>query len=309
MSEMILVTGASGLVGTYLLRELNAQYEGNIYVTTHKSDPQIGKRIKVDLANAENVFKILEDLAPDIIINLAALTNVDKCEIDHNLAFALNKDLVYAISRHLQKNTNGFVLHVSTDYVFDGNEGNYSENSVTNPINTYGVTKLQGERQLTDSKLREKNWCVARTSTPFGIHTQKQSFPLFIVDKLRKVESVKVLTDQYTSPTYAMNLAKMLNEIIDKRVCGVIHTCGATRISRYEQALEIAKLFGLDRRLILKIGLDEMSWKARRPKDSSLNVDRATRVLGNKPELFDRALKQFAQEIPSLYQSDNHGNF
>jgi dTDP-4-dehydrorhamnose reductase len=295
--EKILITGASGLVGTYLLVEMKTDYIDNIYVTTHESGPTFGKPIQLDLAHTRNVSEMLEKLRPDIIVNLAALTNVDQCEIDRKLATRLNKDLVSAISKYVyNSNRNAYIVHVSTDYVFDGTVGNYNEDSQTNPINWYGITKLQGENEISN-KLGENNWCIARTSTPYGIHQKKQSFPLFIIKKLRNYESVKVMTDQYTSPTYAMNLSKMIKEIIDRRIKGVIHVSGASRLSRYEQALEVAKLLGLDRTLILNVRMDEMGMKANRPRDSSLNTSKASKILRFKPETFGLGLEQFVTEL------------
>ena len=110
------------------------------------------------------------------------------------------------------------------------------------------------------------------------------------------------MVDQYTSPTYAMNLAKMLKEIIDREIKGVIHTSGASRLSRYAQALKITQKFGLSEDLILKVRSDEMEWKAERPKDSSLNVNKARKVLmQNKPQSFDEGLRQFAKDIHGIF--------
>jgi dTDP-4-dehydrorhamnose reductase len=295
--EKILITGASGLVGTYLLSVMKMDYIDKIYVTTHEYEPTFGKPIQVDLAQTPNVSQMLEKLKPHIIINLAALANVDQCEIDRELAKSLNKDLVSAISKYVYtSNRNAYFLHVSTSYVFDGAIGNYNEDSQTNPINWYGMTKLQGENEIS-YKLGENNWCIARVSTTFGIHPRNQSFPLFIIKKLRNCERVKVMTDQYTSPTYAMNLSKMIKEIVDRRIKGIIHISGASRLSRYEQALEVAKLLGLDRAFILKGGMDEMMMKANRPRDSSLNTSKASKILRFKPETFGRGLEQFVKEL------------
>ncbi len=292
--KKLLLTGASGLIGTYLLSRIKTNYN-NIYVTSHRSSPKFGKSIQLDLVETENVYKKLKETKPEIIVNLAALTDVERCEIDRDLARRLNRDLVSAISRYVYENK-AYLLHISTDYVFDGNEGNYKEDAQTNPVNWYGITKLQGENEII-LKLCQENWCIARVSTVFGIHERKKSMPLLITEKLQKGERVKVIMDQYTSPTYALNLANMLKEIIDKKIRGIIHASGASRLSRYEQALKVSRFFGLNEELILNTSSHEISWKARRPKDSSLNVDKACKVLQSKPESFDQALKEFAKEI------------
>ena len=296
----ILVTGGSGLVGSYLLPHLNGKYD--LYVTTNKTPTICGKNIPLDLLQIQNVSVKIREIKPDVIINLAAFTDVDGCEINHDLSMQLNRDLVATLSKYVHDNSS-YLLHISTDYVFDGNKGNYDEFDDVNPINWYGLTKLQGEKEII-SKLRKDSWCIARISTPFGIHKQKLSFPSFVIEKLYKGESIRVLTDQFTSPTYTVNLASMLEEIIERRISGLIHASGASRLSRYEQALKICSIFGLNENLILKIRSNEMNWKAKRPKDSSLNVNKASNVLYNKPETFDQALKQFANEINHLNDAD-----
>ena len=302
--KKMLVTGASGLIGSYLLTQIHDDCVDDIYVVVHESMPKSGKKIQLDLSQTENVSKKLTEIRPDVIINLAALTNVDICEIQPDLAMRLNRDLVGAISEYIsanKSNNNPYFLHVSTDYVFDGAEGNYKEDSKTNPVNLYGLSKLQGENEIT-SKLIEGNWCIARTSTPFGLHPKKQSFPVFLLEKLRKNQSVKVVIDQYTSPTYAMDLAKMLKEIIDRRIRGLIHTSATSRLSRYEQALKITKEFGLNEELILKVRSKDLNWKAQRPNDSSLDVNKACKLLiQNKPKRFDDALARFAKEARDAY--------
>jgi len=292
MKERILVTGGTGLVGSYLLPCLYPKYD--LYVTTHRSLAVLGKDIPLDLSETENISSKLREIRPDIIVNLAALTDVDGCETDTHLSKLLNSDLVSALSSYAHDNRS-YLLHISTDYVFDGEKGNYNEYDNTNPINWYGRTKLQGENEIR-SKLSENNWCIARISTPFGVHKKKLSFPRFVIEKLCKGENIKVLTDQFTSPTYAKNLANMLTEIIERRMNGLIHTSGASSLSRYEQALKICSVFKLNKDLIVKARSSEMNWKAARPKDSSLNVDKASNILYNKPEDFEQALKQFAKE-------------
>jgi dTDP-4-dehydrorhamnose reductase len=300
--KKILVTGASGLIGSYFVTQIQEDHTNDIYVIVHESIPKFGKNIQLDLSQTYNLSKKLTEIRPDIIVNLAALVDVDICEIQPDLAMRLNRDLVAAISKYINNNNNPYLLHISTDYVFDGAEGNYKEDSQTNPVNWYGLTKLQGENEIISRLIEGNNWCIARTSTPFGVHSKKRSFPVFLLEKLSKGQSVKVVIDQYTSPTYAMDLAKMFKEIIDRRIKGLIHTSGTSRLSRYEQALKIAREFGLNEELILKVRSEEINWKAKRPNDSSLDVNKACKLLvQNKPKSFDDALTEFAKEVHDGY--------
>jgi dTDP-4-dehydrorhamnose reductase len=291
--EKILLTGGSGLVGSYLEPILDRK-KFELSCIQHESELSVaGNLVKADLASAQDVWRVVRDIAPDIIVNLAADTNVDGCEVDPAMASSLNSELVATLAQYAASK-DAYLLHLSTDYVFEGSMGNYREHDTTNPVNIYGRTKLEGERQIR-STCRKEQWCIARTSTPFGRHPKKVSFPVFVLDKLRKNEIITVVTDQHTSPTYTANLARMLNEVLERRITGLIHTAGASRLSRYEQALEVTKVFNLDSELIVKTTAEQMSWKAARPRDTSLNVEHAESILAEKPQAFASALREFAK--------------
>lgn len=291
--QKILITGGSGLVGSYFCK-LDRLRNYDIHTVDHTLTAAItGKSFTADLADPTSFGEILRTIQPDVIVNLAAMTNVDGCEDQRDIADKINHLAVKEIATYLE-NREGFAVHVSTDYVFDGERGDYGEEDGTNPLGWYGMTKLLGEQELTNCK--SKNWCIARTSTPFGIHNKKESFPVFVIKSLSERREVKTLEDQITSPTYAGNLAEMLLEIADKRIKGVIHTAASTRSSRYDQALEIATVFGLDKSLIKPARMADMNWKAKRPKNSSLNVDKASGILSKKPIPFSKGLAIFASE-------------
>ena len=155
-------------------------------------------------------------------------------------------------------------------------------------------TKLAGEMALNNLA---SNWAIIRTSTPFGIHPKKKSFPIWVKENLESKVKIKVLTDQYTSPTYVPNLSKMIIEVATKQINGTIHLAGASRISRYEFAFMIAEKLGLDTDLLLKANTGEMNWKAKRPKDSSLDVSKANEILNEKPLTIEQSLSLFLDEI------------
>ena len=298
----VLVTGVSGLVGSYLIPKLMEEFE-ELYFVEHETMVGFGKKITIDLTDMRAVLGMLEEVQPNIIINLAAFTDVEGCETKTNYAELINYRLVEALAYHIQRiqgrvNNKSYILHISTDYIFDGDDGNYREGDKPNPINQYGRTKLLGEHAIT-SLVSHNDWCIARLSTPFGFHPKKKTFPLFIIEKLRNGEKINAIVDQYTSPTYTDNLAEMLIEIIKKRATGIFHVSGASRLSRYEQALRIAKILNLDSDLIKGIQSSCMKWIAKRPKDSSLCVNRAQRELSHGPEQFDVSLARFASELQS----------
>jgi dTDP-4-dehydrorhamnose reductase len=293
--KRILITGSNGLVGTYFCR-LTALKKYRVCTLFHSEPKNFGDSISVDLSNSLEFFRqVINDIEPDIIVHLAAMTNVDQCEIERNAADKVNHLSVKELVNYIVNSKECFLLYVSTDYVFDGEKGDYVEADDTKPINWYGMTKLFGEQELL--KCNSENWCIARTSTPFGVHAKKLSFPLFVVKNLSQEHEISVLTDQITSPTYALNLAEMMLEIIDNRVKGIMHLSGSSQISRFNQALEIASAYDLDKDLIKPASIKEMKWKARRPKNSSLNITRAHNTLTTKPMEFKESLLLLAAEL------------
>jgi dTDP-4-dehydrorhamnose reductase len=295
--KRMLITGSTGLVGSYFCR-LTALKKYKLYNIVHSESSTFGNTFLVDLSYSTNLFReAIYAIRPDIIVHLAAMTDVEKCEIEKDVADKTNHLSVKALIDYILNTNNRecFLLYVSTDYVFDGEKGCYAEDDKTNPINWYGMTKLLGEHELLDSS--SENWCIARTSTPFGMHTKKSSFPLFVVNNLSQNRETKVLTDQITSPTYAFNLAEMLLEIIENRIKGIIHISGSSQISRFDQAEIIASKFGLNKDLLKPCAIKEMSWKASRPKNSSLNIAKAYNTLSNKPLGFKESLMRFADEF------------
>lgn len=295
--EKVLITGCSGLVGSYLLRELET-CGAELYATQGESkvDYDPARIININLTNTETFFEELQRLKPSVIVNLAAYTDVDGCETDRNRARILNADLVSVISNYALKNNRSYVLHVSTEYVFDGKIGNYLENSEPNPINWYGASKLLGEKEII-TKIPAEQWCIARISTPFGVHNKKQSFPIFVISNLAAKKRISVLDDQYTTPIYAKTLSKMLKELLEKTFTGLIHIASKNGISRFEQALKVAQMFELDASLITRVSMNEMNWKASRPRFSTLNVSAANKILYNKPPEFEADLLCLHAEI------------
>jgi dTDP-4-dehydrorhamnose reductase len=222
------------------------------------------------------------------------LTDVDKCELNKELAWKINvegtKNIVEAAN-----NTDSFLIYVSTDYVFNGEKGNYNESDEPAPINYYGLTKLKAEELV---KTRAE-YFIARPSVIYGSTPAagKVNFALWLIETLQKGEHVKIITDQWNTPTLNTNLAEMTLEIVERRLAGTFHLCGATRLNRFEFAQQIAKEFDLDKSLIDSALSSQFTWPAKRPMDSSLDTTKAQKTLKNKPLDMNEALKQLKLEI------------
>ena len=286
-----LVTGSAGLVGHQVVKDLSETHE--VFSCYNKSKPEYGNAVKMDLLNHEMISNVMSEKNPDIVIHLAAMTAVDLCETDQDNAFKINSQATEILAKESSK-INAFIVYVSTDYVFDGNTGMYEENDTTNPLGFYGKSKLLGEKSIQNFS---SNWCIARTSTPFGLHPTKKSFPIWVIENLQKQKQIDVLTDQFTSPTYVPSLSRMLIEISERHLTGIIHVAGASKISRYEMASLVSDKLGLDGKLLREISINDIKWEAQRPKDSSLNVSKAISILNHKPQKIDHDVNLFIDEI------------
>ena len=288
-----LVTGSAGQVGQQVVKDLSKSNQ--VFSCYNESKPEYGDSVKMDLKNYEMVSSVLTEIKPDVVIHLGAMTGVDICEKEKTSASEINTKATEIIAKECSK-LNSFLVYVSTDYVFDGNFGMYKEDDVANPLGFYGKSKLEGEKAVQNFST---NWCIARTSTPFGLHPTKKSFPMWVIENLQKQKQIDVLIDQFTSPTYIPNLSRMLIEISERRITGIIHAAGASKISRYQMASMVSDKLNLDGTLLKQISMNKMKWVAQRPKDSSLDVSRASSILNEKPQKIDQSLNLFIDEMKS----------
>ena len=278
-------------MGQQVVKDLSKSHE--VFSCYNKSKPEHGNAIKMDLLNHEMISNVMSEKKPNVVIHLGAMTGVDLCEKDQDNALKINSQATEILAKESSK-TNAFIVYVSTDYVFDGNIGMYKENDTTNPLGFYGKSKLLGEKSIQNFS---SNWCIARTSTPFGLHPTKKSFPIWVIENLQKQKQIDVLTDQFTSPTYVPSLSRMLIEISERHLTGIIHVAGASKISRYEMASLVSDKLGLDGKLLREISINDIKWEAQRPKDSSLNVSKAISTLNQKPQKIDHDVNLFIDEI------------
>lgn len=269
--------------------ELGLQKGHEVFSGYAHHRPLHGVAVKIDLQNDSSVVEAVKAVRPDLIIHTAALTDVDLCETDEKLACRMNARATETLAECARK-VGAFTVYTSTDYVFDGSKGMYKEEDSTDPVNYYGYSKLQGEPYCD---------AIARTSVIYGSRpaSGKVNFALWLLESMGKGETVRVVTDQYITPTLNTNLALMVLELAERKLDGLYHLAGATRISRYDFAVKIARTFGLDADLIIKSRMSEMKWAAKRPDDSSLDTSKACRSLISKPWNIEEALRTLKKEI------------
>lgn len=287
-----LVTGSAGLIGSQLVFDLE-QSGHTVYSCYNHTMPQNGIPTKLDLLNLKDISNIFKKLQPDTIVHLAALTDVEKCEIEQALATSINDKATKIIAKEAE-NIGCFLIYLSTDYVFDGKKGLYTETDFPNPLNHYGKTKFAGEKYVENNNTK---WSIIRTSTPFSISSSKQTFPVWIFENLKKNIKLNILEDQFTSPTYVPNLSKMILEIILRNLEGFFHLAGSTRISRFEFAKKIVEKSDFNPSFLNPVKLNSMPWKSKRPLDSSLDVSKANTILTTKPISIDDCLDEYIAQL------------
>jgi dTDP-4-dehydrorhamnose reductase len=291
----LLITGASGLYGSKLAK-LALQKNIEVYSSDIQSLSINGSFVKLDVSDKEKVDETFKKIKPDVIVHAATLTDVDKCEQNKELAWKINvegtKNIVQA-----SEATGSFLMYISTDYVFSGEKGNYKETDAPDPINYYGLTKLRAEEQVKT----QPEYFIGRPSVIYGSTPAagKVNFALWLIETLRRGEHVKIVTDHWNTPTLNTNLAEMTLEVVERKLTGTFHLCGATRVSRFEFAQQIADAFGLDKSLIDPVLASQFTWPAKRPADSSLDTSKARQTFKSKPLEMAEALKKLKNELSS----------
>jgi dTDP-4-dehydrorhamnose reductase len=267
----ILITGASGFLGEKLFSIFSSEYEVvGTYLKGEKTS-----LYKLDLTDKKAVDNLVEKIRPDIVINTAGITDVDYCEENpenaKKISSACIKNLVETCLKYRCK-----LVHISTDYVFDGEKGDYKEDDKPNPINVYGKMKLEEENVIISSKIEH---IISRVAVLYGYNSNsdKQTFTNWVIKKLKSNEEIKIINDQYTTPTLIDDIAESLKNLIELKRTGIYHIVGSECINRYDFAIKIAEIFNL-KNLIKPITSKDIKWRAKRPMNSCLNTDKLKKL-------------------------------
>jgi dTDP-4-dehydrorhamnose reductase len=279
------IVGARGVLGTKLLEQSLAATDARIFAFTHDALPASpaapSHRVvwqQLDIGDAVAVASVFERARPDVVINAAAMTNVDACELDRDASWAANalgpRHLAEACVKHGAE-----LLHVSTDYVFPGDDrqpGPYTEEAQVRAVNHYGWTKLMGERAVAEICAGQVRWLCVRTALVYGyVPGGRTNFVRWLASELRAGRRVRIAADQYNTPTLADDLAAALLHLMRRPTQGILHVAGPDLVSRVEWARAIAAIAGLDASLIDVVSTAELRQGAPRPLRSGLSTVRA----------------------------------
>lgn len=268
--KRVLIIGASGKVGLELTKEFkNSEFKNEFEIFGTSNSSKSDKLLSLDITNEKDLQDIFEDIKPNIVILSAALTYAEYCEEQPELAKKINVNGTKNIL-DLCKNFKCKLIFLSSDYVFDGKVGPYSESSSTNPLNVLGKTKVEAEKIIQEVN----DHLIIRTAWVNDISKDSKSYALHVINSLTKNEKIMAPIDQFGHPTLAKNLCEIIIELIIKNKKGIYHVTGSTYLNRYEFAVEIAKAFGLNSSLIEGVSSSELKQKALRPEKVELNLNK-----------------------------------
>jgi dTDP-4-dehydrorhamnose reductase len=282
----LLIIGGSGLLGYKVAELAVGEFETFATYNFRSVGLQGCNFLKLNKCDRSATMVLLKKIKPDVVIDTAALHNVDYCETHRDEAWRVNVEGTRNIVEAC-KETGAKMIFISTDYVFDGKKGSYSENDAPNPLNYYAKTKLEAEKTIEEADI---DYAIARPSVIYGWNPSELAglqsssgksvnFVIWTLNKLRREEEIKIVTDQYSSPTLADNLAEALLALSKSRRQGVYHTAGKTCINRFDFAKKIAEIFNLNGSLIKPVTSDAFKQVAERPKRCCLDVSKAEREL------------------------------
>lgn len=282
--KRILICGANGLLGQRLALMLSTQTEYEVLNTSHHRtfvfDRELFDYTQLDITRKSDVKSLISSFQPTVIINAASATNVDWCETHREEAWKANVVGVENLIEATRK-VGARLIHVSTDYVFDGKQGPYKEDDRPNPISYYGKSKLAAENAL---RISDVPFAIVRTIVLYGNGINvKQNFALWVINSLKAGKNIRCVDDQISNPTYVNDLSFAIVKIFELNREGLYHVCGSESISRFDFAMRIAEVFDFDAGLIERVKSDSLQQTAPRPPVTGFITLKAESELGLKP--------------------------
>ncbi|RBL92104.1 SDR family oxidoreductase [Chitinophaga flava] len=295
----VLITGCNGLLGQHLIPLFVQNKTYDVIATGRGANrsPQRDHYIyeAVNLRDAGSVQQLVQKHQPDLIIHSGAMSQVDECEKNKDACWDTNVGATRYLVNAAEKINAAFIF-LSTDFVFDGLNGPYDEEAPVNPINYYGTSKVAAERLVHNSKLQ---WAIIRTVLVYGVvnDPHRSNMITWVKNNLQQGKKIKVVDDQWRTPTLCQDLAEGCLLIAEKKATGIFNISGKEVLTPYDMAIKTAEYFQLDKSLVEKISSRSLAQPAARPAKTGLIIDRAEKELGYKPHTFAEGLDIVAAEI------------
>jgi dTDP-4-dehydrorhamnose reductase len=294
-----LIFGSNGLLGQSLIRRFAPEFD--IVGASIESD-NYNEHIEmiyqpIDMAVRSDMHEFLTDIQPDLIINAAAYTDVDKCEEEREKCWNAN---VRAVENIVESNLNKktIIVHISTDYVFDGDNAPYREKDKPNPRGNYARSKMAAENII---RAGHFEYLIIRTQVLYGTGNRlRLNFVTWVIDQLKNNKKTRVVTDQIGNPTYNHDVSEGIYRLLKTNNFGIYHVSGSESISRYDFALKIAKVFDLKKELIESSTTSRLEQKAPRPANSTFVLDKLYNNIGWLPHNAESGLKLLKKELSTV---------
>ena len=297
--KKVLVTGSNGLLGQKIIYSLIERKDIDLLASSKGLNRLIIKSgyryVDLDITKNDEVKEVFENENPDAVINCAAMTNVDYCEENQDSCWEINVKAVENLAKSCEV-SKSHLLHLSTDFVFDGKSGPYNENDKPNPLHFYAKSKLKSEEII--KKIMTK-WSIARTIIIYGItdNMSRSNIVLWAKKEIENGNAINVVNDQLRSPTLAEDLAKGCISIIDKSAFGLYHLSGPKTYSILDLVYQVADFYNLDKSLILPVTSASLNQPATRPLSTGFDITKARKDLEFNPVDFLEGIKIMDQQI------------
>ena len=295
----VIITGSNGLLGQSLLNLLLQEKEKYQVFGFSRGKNRSGREdfsyISIDITDELLLKKNIKEIQPNFIINTAAMTQVDACENEKEACDLLNVTVVKWLSE-VSEELNTHVIHLSTDFIFDGIKGFYEETDKPNPLSHYGVSKLKSEEVLIDSKI---DFTILRTILVYGkvFNMSRSNIVLWVREMLAKGKEITIVDDQFRAPTYVEDLALACKISMDKKAKGIYHISSNELLSVFEIAQQIAAVFQLDKSLIKPISTSTLNQTAPRPAKTGFDLSKTNKDLEFYPKSFKESLVKFKETL------------
>jgi dTDP-4-dehydrorhamnose reductase len=295
----ILVTGSNGLLGQKLIKLLGNKTDIELLATSrgaNRVSNQKGYQYQsLDITNQQEINAVFDVFKPDAVINTAAMTNVDACEDNKTLCWDLNvnavKHMIAAAEKH-----NSHLIHLSTDFVFDGEAGPYKETDQPNPLSYYGESKYEAEKLLQASNIK---WSIVRTIIVYGVaeNMSRSNIVLWAKEALAKGNPLNIVDDQFRSPTLAEDLAMGCWLIAEKEAQGIYHISGKDVLSIIDLVYAVADFYGFDKSIVSTTSSANLNQSAKRPPKTGFILDKAINDLEYSPCSFKEGLAIITEQL------------
>lgn len=296
IKERILIFGANGMLGQRLIEFYSKQPNIQLLACSMEEEAVLDdiEYRQADITRRDEVKNLVYDFYPDVIVNAAAYTNVDLSETERETAWKINVKAVEYIAE-VSRVIDSHIVHISSDYVFDGTKGPYSEKDKPKPLGYYARTKLASENVL---QLSGTFNTILRTNVLYGIaHHSRPDFVRWVVNSLRDEKKIRIVTDQINNPTFIDDLVQAISKVIEYKKFGIFNIGGKEFLSRFDFTLKIVDFFCLDKNLVFPITTKELNQAAPRPLKSGLIILKAQTELGYKPHSIDESLMKMKKEL------------